>query len=183
VLRVYEENARVVAAGTQLLEIGDVSELELVIDILSIDAVRVQPGTDVLVEHWGGEQALLARVRLVEPAAFTKISALGVEEQRVNVIADLVQPPPTLGDGYRVEARIVVWQAEDVLQVPVSALSRCADAWCVFVVVNGAARRRQVAVGQRNGFAAEVRSGLRDGEAVILHPSEHIDDGSRVQPW
>jgi HlyD family secretion protein len=183
VLRVYEEHARMVPAGTPLVEIGDLAALELVIDILSTDAVRVQSGATVRVEHWGGEQNLLARVRRVEPAAFTKISALGVEEQRVNVIADFVNPPGALGDGYRVEARIVVWQAEDVLQVPASALSRCADAWCVFVVANDMAQRRQVNVGQRNGFEAEILAGLRTGEAVVLHPSEHLNDGSRVRPW
>jgi HlyD family secretion protein len=183
VLRVYEEHTRVVSAGTPLLEVGDLSGLELVIDILSTDAVRVQPGATVRVEHWGGEQILSARVRRVEPAAFTKISALGVEEQRVNVIADFVNPPQVLGDGYRVEASIVVWQAEAVLRVPVSALSRCAEAWCVYVVVNNTAQRRQVTVGQRNGFEAEIHQGLHEGEAVILHPSEHIDHGSRVQPW
>jgi HlyD family secretion protein len=183
VLRVYEENTRVVSAGMPLLEIGDLGALEVVIDILSTDAVRVQPGAMVRIEHWGGESTLPAQVRRVEPAAFTKISALGVEEQRVNVIADLVHPPPNLGDGFRVEARIVVWQAEEVLRVPASALSRCAGAWCVFVVSNNTAYRRQVTVGQRNGFEAEIRAGLRDGEAVVLHPSEHIEDGTRVQPW
>jgi HlyD family secretion protein len=128
-------------------------------------------------------QTLLARVRRIEPAAFTKISTLWVEEQRVNVIADFVDSPGALGDGYRVEARIVVWQAEEVLRLPASALARCADVWCVYVVINGAARHRRVEVGQRNGFEAEIRAGLLENEAVMLHSSEHINDGSRGQPW
>lgn len=182
VLRVLEEHERVVAAGTPLLELGNLSEIELVVDVLSTDAVKVQPGAIVLIEHWGGDQTLQARVRRVEPAAFTKISALGVEEQRVNVIADFSQMPVLLGDGYRVEAHIVVWEGEAVLKVPVSALFRCADAWCVFTVVDGRARRQQVAIGQRSGFEAKVRHGLTAGNVVIVHPTEQVADGKRVRP-
>jgi HlyD family secretion protein len=181
VLRVLQESARYVEAGTQLLELGDASTLELVIDVLSTDAVKVQPGAPILIEQWGGDEALQAKVRYVEPAAFTEVSALGVEEQRVNVIADFVNAPMTLGDGYRVEAQIVVWEGQDVLKVPVSALSRCdEESWCVFVVDDGKAEQRQVAIGHRSTIAAEVQQGLTEGESVILYPTEQIDEGKRI---
>jgi HlyD family secretion protein len=182
VLRVLEENERVVSAGTPLLELGDLTQLELVIDILSTDAVKVQPGTTVLIEHWGGHDPLHARVRLVEPSAYTKVSALGVEEQRVNVIAGFVDLPVPLGDGYRVEARMVVWENPAALKVPLSALFRCQGAWCVFTVANNRAQHRQVEIGQRSDFEAEVRQGLKEGDRVILHPTERIGDGKRVRP-
>ena len=136
VLRVREESERVVSVGTPLLEIGDPTALEIVIDILSGDAVPVRPDAPVLIEDWGGDHPLLGRVRLVEPSGFTKVSALGVEEQRVNVVADFVDKPGTMGDGYRVEARIVVWKSDDVLKIPSSALFRRRSAWNVFVVVD-----------------------------------------------
>jgi len=182
VLRVLEESERIIAAGTPLLEIGDPDSLELVIDVLSTDAVRIHPGARVLVEEWGGDGALEARVRRVEPSGFTKVSALGVEEQRVNVIADLAEPNPALGDGYRFEARIVVWEGPDVLQVPASALFRQAGAWSVFVVDGTRARRRDVTIGQRGGFAAEIREGLSPGETVVLYPSDRLADGVRIRP-
>jgi HlyD family secretion protein len=182
VLRVLEEHERMVAAGTPLLELGNLSEIELVVDVLSTDAVKVQPGATVLVEHWGGDRTLQARVRRVEPAAYTKISALGVEEQRVNVIADFSQMPVPLGAGYRVEARIVVWEGAAVLKVPVSALFRCADAWCVFMVTGGKAQRQQVAIGQRSGLEAEVRHGLQASDVVLVHPTEQVADGKRIRP-
>jgi HlyD family secretion protein len=181
VLRVLEESERIIAAGTPLLEIGDPDSLELVIDVLSTDAVRIHPGARVLVEEWGGEGALEARVRRVEPSGFTKVSALGVEEQRVNVIADLAEPNRALGDGYRFEARIVVWEGPDVLQVPASALFRHGGAWSVFVVEGGRARRRDVEMGQRGGFAAEIRTGLSPGETVVLYPSDRLADGVRIR--
>lgn len=182
VLRVREESERIVTAGTPLIEIGDPKTLEIVVDVLSKDAVRIHPGAPVQVEDWGGGHALRARVRRVEPSAFTKISALGVEEQRVNVIADFVDPPTGLGDGYRLEARIVVWQGSDVLQVPTGALFRTGNAWSVFVVEGGVARRRGVEIGHRGSAAAEVVKGLQEGDAVILHPSDRLRDGSRVKP-
>ncbi|MBM3224015.1 MAG: HlyD family efflux transporter periplasmic adaptor subunit, partial [Candidatus Tectomicrobia bacterium] len=157
VLRVLQENERMVTAGTPLLEVGDVTALEILVDVLSTDAVRIQPGASVLLERWGGGHPLQARVRLIEPAAFTKISALGIEEQRVNVIADFLTPPEMLGDGYRVEARILVWESAQVLSVPASALFRCREAWCVFVAVDGKARRQLIEIGQRNDVAVEVR--------------------------
>ncbi len=181
VLRVLEESERIVPAGTGLLELGDPSSLEVVADVLSTDAVRIRPGAPFLVEDWGGPGALEARVRRVEPSAFTKVSALGVEEQRVNVIADLVEPEPTLGDGYRVEARIVVWEGEAVLQLPTSALFRRGGQWNVFVVEGGVARRREVRAGHQGRFETEIVEGLAEGEAVILHPSDRVADGVRVE--
>jgi HlyD family secretion protein len=181
VLRIPERSERVVAAGEPLLEMGNCGDLEIVADLLSSDAVKVRPGHRMLVEDWGGDSALIARVRRVEPGGFTKISALGVEEQRVNVVADFVDPPGPLGDGYRVEVRIVVWEAADVLRIPASALFRHGDAWHVFVVERGRARRRAVDVGARGTFDAEVLGGLAAGEVVIRHPSDRIDDGVRVE--
>jgi HlyD family secretion protein len=182
VLRVVEESERVVSAGAPLVELSNPSKLELVIELLSTDAVKVSPGAVVLIEGWGGPEALEARVRLIEPSAFTKVSALGIEEQRVNVVADLTTPSTALGDGYRVEGRVVVWQADNVLQVPVSALFRRGENWSVFVVENGEARLREVEAGQRTPFAAEIKSGLGESTEVIVHPSNEIQDGSRVQP-
>lgn len=181
VLRVIEESERVVAAGAPLVELSNPSKLELVIELLSTDAVKVTPGARVLIEGWGGPEALEARVRLIEPSAFTKVSALGIEEQRVNVVADLVKPSTALGDGYRVEGRIVVWQAENVLKVPVSALFRRGESWNVFVAENGQARSREVEIGQRTPFEAEITKGLEVGEQVIVHPSNQIADGARVE--
>jgi HlyD family secretion protein len=181
VLRVLEESERIVAAGTPLLEVGDPASLELVIDVLSTDAVRIHPGARVLVEDWGGDGTLEARVRRVEPSGFTKVSALGVEEQRVNVIADLAAPNPALGDGYRFEARIVVWEGPDVLQVPASALFRRAGAWNLFVVDGSRVRRHEVTVGQFGGFAAEIREGVSPGEMVVLYPSDRLADGVRIR--
>jgi HlyD family secretion protein len=181
VFRILEPSARFVTAGTPLLELGDADSLELVVDILSADAVRVEPGVPVVIDHWGGEETLEATVRYVEPSAFTEVSALGVDEQRVNVIADFTVPPPLLGDGYRVDARIVVWESADVLKVPVSALFRCDVAWCTFVAENGRAQRRKVEIGFRSDLEAVVNAGLVEGEQVILHPNEAIAPGVRIQ--
>jgi HlyD family secretion protein len=182
VLRVLEESERSVAPGTPLLEIGDPTSLEIVVDVLSTDAVRIEPGAAVLVEEWGGAGTLLARVRRVEPSGFTKVSALGVEEQRVNVVADFEDSVGGLGDGYRVEARIVVWEAAGVLKAPTSALFRSGEVWCVFAVEGGRARRREVSVGQRGPFESEILAGLEPGVALILHPSDQVDNGVRVRP-
>ena len=180
VLSVLEESERVVTAGTPLLEVSSPAKLELVIELLSTDAVKVSPGALVIVEGWGGPEPLEARVRLIEPSAFTKISALGIEEQRVNVVADLTTPSTALGDGYRIEGRVVVWSAEDVLKVPVSALFRRGDSWSLFTVENGEARLRDVDVGQRTSSDAEIKSGLDLGAQVIVHPSNQIADATRV---
>jgi len=181
VLRIPERSDRVVDAGTPLITIGDPKNLEIVIDLISTDAVKVRAGMPVLLEGWGGDKPLRARVRVVEPYGFTRISALGVEEQRVNVIADFVDPPARLGDAYRVEAKIIVWNRNDVLKVPVSSLFRYRDAWAVFVIENGHARRRVIRIGQRGSLEAEVVRGLQPGETVIRHPSNDISDGTRVK--
>lgn len=181
VLRVIEESERVVGPGAPLVELSNPSKLELVIELLSTDAVKVSPGARVLIEGWGGPEALEARVRLIEPSAFTKVSALGIEEQRVNVVADLVTPSTALGDGYRVEGRIVIWQADNVLKVPVSALFRRGESWSVFVVEDGEAQLCEVEIGQRTPFEVEIKSGLNESTKVIVHPSNEIADGTRVE--
>ncbi|HEU4452370.1 MAG TPA: efflux RND transporter periplasmic adaptor subunit [Longimicrobium sp.] len=180
VLRVMEESERMVAPGTPLVSLGDARALEIVVDVLSTDAVRIEPGMPVRVEEWGGGEPLRARVRSVSPAAFTEVSALGVEEQRVHVHADLEDPPGRLGDGYRVEARIVTWQGRGVLKVPTSALFRTGERWSVFVIDAGRARLREIEVGRRGEAEAEVRSGLRPGETVVLYPSDKVKDGVHV---
>lgn len=181
ILRIPDPSERVVAVGSPLLVIGDLGGLEIVIELLSSEAVKVAPGMPVWVEGWGGERALRAKVRRVEPYAVTKVSALGIEEKRVNVIADFVDPPGPIGDGFRITGRIVVWQADQVLKVPASALFRCAEAWCVFVVEEGRARRRAIEVGHRNLIEAEVSRGLAAGERVIRYPSNEVEDGVRVR--
>ncbi|HSP99585.1 MAG TPA: HlyD family efflux transporter periplasmic adaptor subunit [Candidatus Dormibacteraeota bacterium] len=182
VLRVPEKSERVVAPGEPLLEIGDPTALEIVVDLLSTDAVKVHPGATMLIEEWGGPAPLPARVRRVEPSGFTKVSALGVEEQRVNVIGDFTGDTGGLGDGYRVEARIVVAEADDVLLVPSSALFRRQDAWHVFAVVDGRATLRQVEIGRGTPQQTELLGGLAAGDAVVLHPSDQVADGVRVAP-
>jgi HlyD family secretion protein len=163
VLRVMQESSGVLTAGAPLLELGDPTDLEVVVDVLSSDAVRVRPGQRVLLEHWGGEEPLHAVVRLVEPSGFTKVSALGVEEQRVNVVIDFVgslSERMTLGDGFRVEARIVVWEEDETLKVPSGALFRSDGQWAVFVVAEGRAALRPVTIGMNNGLEAQVLDGL-----------------------
>ncbi len=181
VLRIMQKSALFVTSGTPLLELGDVSQLELVIDVLSTDAVKIQPGDRILIHQGTEQEPILGKVRLVEPSAFTKISALGVEEQRVNVIGDFVDSPGSLGDAYRVDVQIIVWEGKNVLQVPLSALFRCNQAWCTFVVKDGKAERHQIQVGHRSDFDAEIPQGLQVGEQVILHPTEQIDAGSPVK--
>jgi HlyD family secretion protein len=183
VLRVFEESARVVAVGAPLLELGDPADLEVVIEVLSRDGAAIAPGTPVELHHWGGEEPLRAVTRLVEPAAFTKVSALGVEEQRVNLIADIVTPPehrPRLGDGFRVEARILVWESADVLKVPAGAVFRRGAEWAVFVIEGGRARLRVVATGRSSGAETQILDGLREGEEVVLYPGDRVSDGRRV---
>jgi len=185
VLRVFEESSRVVSGGTPLVELGDPADLEVVIDVLSRDGAVILPGTRVELEQWGGGEPLLAKVRLVEPAAFTKVSALGVEEQRVNVIADLVTPAGqrfNLGDSFRVEARIVVWETADALKVPAGALFRRGAQWAVFVVSGKRARLQPVKVGRASASETQVLDGLKNGDAVILYPGDRVRDGARVKP-
>ncbi|MEM9484961.1 MAG: HlyD family efflux transporter periplasmic adaptor subunit [Cyanobacteria bacterium P01_F01_bin.116] len=191
VLRLPEASARFVSAGETLIELGDPTKLELVIDVLSTDATKISPGDTILVEKWGVPIILDAVVSHIEPAAFTEVSALGVEEQRVNVIGtfstSIIKSSSSeiltniLGDGYHIEARIVTWADDNILQAPVSALYRCDNGWCVFVIESNRAQPRQVEVMQRNMTAAAISSGLQPGEQVILHPNEQIEAGRRVK--
>ena len=184
VLRVFRESTTIVSPGDPLLELGDPLDLEVVVDVLSSDAVKIRPGAAVFLEQWGGEKPLRGTVRLVEPSGFLKVSALGVEEQRVNVVVDFQDPPEvrsTLGDGFRVEARIVVWEKSGVLKVPIGALFRRQDRWAVFVVDQGRARLQRVEVGQRGRLEAEVLKGLSENDRVIVYPSDKVHDGVRVR--
>lgn len=180
-LRVPERSERVVVAGTPILELGSPAAMEVVVDVLSTDAVQVCEGATVELDEWGGDAPLAGRVRLIEPSAFTRVSALGVDEQRVNVVIDFVDRPGTLGDGFRVEARIVTWEGADVLTVPASALFREGDRWNVFIVREGRARLQSVIVGHRTPAAVEIVRGLEQGEQVVLFPSDRIRDGVRIR--
>jgi len=183
VLRVLHESAGVVLAGQPLIEVGDPRELEIVTDLLSADAVRIEPEQRVLIEEWGGDQALEGRVRRIEPYGFTKVSALGIEEQRVNVVIDFVSPAERwhrLGHGYRVEVRIVLLEKQDVVKVPLTALFRNGESWSVFVEENGFARRRGVERGSISGLEAEILGGLEVGERIVLYPSDRVMDGARI---
>ena len=184
ILRVMQESEAAVQPGSPVLEVGDVANLEVVADLLSADAVLVRPGHRAEIDRWGGDDVLSARVRVVEPAAFTRVSALGIEEQRVNVLLDLdpdVAIPPALGDGFRVEARIVIWEGEDVLRVPASAVFRDGDRWYAFRIREGRAQRVEVEVGRRSDADAQVLSGLEEDDGVVLYPGERIEDGVRVE--
>ncbi len=184
ILRVMQESARTVPAGMPLLEVGDPADLEIRIEVLSRDGVGIAPGARVRLDQWGGDTPLEARVRLVEPSAFTKVSALGVEEQRVNVIADFIDPVEkraALGDGFRVEARIVRSSAEDVLRVPAGALFQRDGRWQTFVIEGSRARLRAVETGLSNGVETEIRSGLQSGDRVVIYPGDRIAEGSRVR--
>jgi HlyD family secretion protein len=185
VLRVLQESEAPVALGAPLLEVGDPTDIEVVVDFLTTDAVRIHPGDVAWIEDWGGDKPLPGRVRLVEPSGFTKVSALGVDEQRTNVVIDFVAPPaarPTLADGYRVDARVVVAALDDAVIIPVGALFRDKDDWTVFAVVNGVARRRTVVLSQRGATSAAVQQGLDPGDMVILFPTDAVAEGARVRP-
>ncbi len=183
VLRIVNESERVVAAGDLLVEIGDPADLEIVVDFLSTDAVRIDSGQRVLIERWGLDHTIAGRVRRVEPYGFTKVSALGIEEQRVNVVIDFTSPRDEwrrLGHGYQVEARVVLWEGNDVVTVPLTALFRDGDEWALFVDQGGRALLRRVKVGHRNSIDAEIVEGLASGEQVVLHPSDRVVDGVRI---
>jgi HlyD family secretion protein len=185
VLKVHHESEGTVNSGDPLIDIGDPGALEVKVEVLSEDAVKIKPGMAVLFERWGGNANLSGRVRVVEPAGFTKISSLGVEEQRTLIIADITAPPESwqrLGDGYRVEARFVIWEGKNVLQVPASSLFRKGDGWEVFVIRDGKARLQRVQAGHRTGLAAEIVSGISEGAEVITHPDDSINEGTRVKP-
>jgi HlyD family secretion protein len=182
VLRVLTESEKVVQAGTPLLEIGDPTDLEIVADVLSRDAVQIKPGAEAVIDSWGGPP-LPATVDRVDPSAVTKVSALGIEEQRVPVVLQIAGTPEQrarLGDGFRVVVRITVWKGSNLLTIPIGALFREGADWAVYTVQNGRATLRRVTLGARNGIVAEVSSGLSEGEAVVLHPSDQLSDGIRV---
>lgn len=183
ILRVHQKSAAVLAAGTPLLEVGDPAALEGVVDLLTTDAVHVRPGTDVQLRGWGGDTVIRGKVHRVEPSAFTRPSALGVDEQRVNVIiapADPREAWSALGDGYRIEARIEIWHAEDVLKVPHGAVFRYGDGWAAFRLEDGRARRGSVQVGHRGDKEVEILAGLSEGSLVAVHPGDRVQDGVRV---
>ncbi|HXE79525.1 MAG TPA: efflux RND transporter periplasmic adaptor subunit [Vicinamibacterales bacterium] len=183
-LREIQESETVVQPGQPLVEIGDLQRMEIVSDLLSTDAVKVRPGQRVIIDQWGGDRPLAGRVRLVEPSGFMKISALGVEEQRVNVIIDFDDPAEAakyLGDNYRVEVRIVIWEAEDVLKVPVSSLFRAGGGWAVYRVEDDTAYRRPVEIGRQNTLEAQVTSGLAEGDRIVVYPSDDVADGVAIR--
>ena len=185
VLHVWEESTRVVSAGTALLDVGDPTDLEAIIEVLSRDGAAIASGAKVELEQWGGGEPLAGRVRLVEPAAFLKISALGVEEQRVNVVVDLITPYEqrrNLGDNFRVEARIIIWEADQALKVPAGALFRRGQNWGAFVLAGGRAELRRVAVGRSSGSEMQILDGLKEGEEVILYPGDRVHERERVKP-
>jgi HlyD family secretion protein len=184
VLRVFQESSAVVMPGTSLVQLGDPTDLEVEIDVLSRDAAKIRTGNLVLFEHWGGAAPLHGRVRVIEPSGFTKISTLGVEEQRVWIICDIEETPaqrPNIADGFRVEARIVIDEAQNALRVPTSSLFRAGDDPAVFRVVEGVVHTQKVKVGRQNGLEAEILEGLSEGDQVVLHPSDQVDNGVKVK--
>lgn len=185
VLNIHRRSEGVVASGELLIDIGDPALLEVMVEVLSSNAVKIMPGMPVLFERWGGEPVLSGKVRIVEPTGFTKISALGIEEQRVLVIADITSPPEKwrmlLGDGFRMDVRFIIWKGKDILQIPAGALFRKMEDWAVFVVKNNMAYQRRVEIGHRTGLFAEIISGIDEGEKVIVHPDERLRDGVRVR--
>jgi HlyD family secretion protein len=184
VLAVPHESEGVVQPGQPLVEIGNPASLEVLVEVLSTAAVKIRPGARVLLDRWGGPGTLQGRVRVVEPAGFTKVSALGVEEQRVRVLVDIVSPAGdwnSLGDGYRVEAAFVLWEGDDLLLAPTSALFRKGEGWALYAEEHGRARLREVEVGQRTGLQTQIVGGLKAGDRVIAHPDEKIEEGTRVK--
>lgn len=184
VFRIYRESEGAVNIGEPLMDIGNSRDLEVRVEVLSSDAVKIKQGTQVLFKRWGNDEPLTGKVTLVEPAGFTKISSLGVEEQRVLVIVDITSPPEqwrVLGDGFRMETHFIIWEGENILQIPASALFRLGDKWAVFVAEGGKAQKRVVEIGQRNGLAAEILSGLKESEQVLAYPDDTIGDGTKVK--
>ena len=183
ILQITDRSERVVREGDVLMKIGNPKDLEIVVDYLSMDAVKIEAGQPVIIDNWGGEHPLEGRVRLVEPFGFLKISALGIEEQRVNVIVDFAGEDgwERLGHGYQVETRVVLWREDGVLAVPLTALFRDGDAWAMFVEEDGRAVLRHVEVGQKNGVFAQIREGIAAGERVVMHPSDRVSDGTRIR--
>jgi HlyD family secretion protein len=185
VLHVFQESSRAVMQGTPLLEIGDPADLEVIVEMLSRDGAAIAAGARVALEQWGGPVPLEGKVRLVEPAAFTKYSALGVEEQRVNVVVDITSPRDSwrsLGDNFRVEARVITWESASALKLPVSGLFRQGNSWAAYVVRGGQAKLVPVQAGKSSGAEIQVTEGLTEGDEVILYPGDRIKDGQRVKP-
>jgi HlyD family secretion protein len=182
ILNITDRSERVVREGDMLMQIGNPGDLEIVVDYLSMDAVRIEPGQRVIIDNWGGPAPLAGRVRTVEPFGFLKVSALGIEEQRVNVIVDFAgdEGRERLGHGYQVETRVVLWEGDGVLAVPLTALFRDGDAWALFVEEDGRARLRHVETGQRSGIVAEILSGIEAGDRVVAHPSDRVQNGTRI---
>jgi HlyD family secretion protein len=183
IIRVIRESEGLLNSGEPLVEIGNANALEVVVEVLSPDAVKIAPGTRVLLSRWGGETPLEARVRVIEPGGFTKLSALGVEEQRVRVVADIISPESEwsrLGDGYRVEAAFVLWESDQALRIPANSIFRHGDDWAVFAIEGGLARRKRVKIDHRNGLLAEIESGLNEGDEVVAHPDDTVKDGVPV---
>ena len=180
VLKIFEKSERYLAVGTPLLEIGDPSNIEIVVDVLSTDAVRIRPGSRLLIDDTDSGEPIRAQVRTIEPQAATKISALGVEEKRVDVVADFIDQKPAFGDNYRLDVRIVVWKGDDVLSIPSSALFRMGEDWNVFVVEGWRAYLRKVEIGHRSRTDTQITDGLSEGETVVLHPPNLLTDGARV---
>lgn len=185
VLRILHKSESIVPVGTALVEIGDTADLEVKIEMLSTNAVRVKVGDQALIKRWGGSEDIRAQVRIIEPSGFTKVSALGVEEQRVNVILSFTDPIEkwqALGDSFRVEAAIIIDHADDVIKVPLSAIFRQNEIWSVFKVVDGTVELQAVTVGRRNDRFAEIQQGLEMGDQIITHPGNNVEDGVNVEP-
>ncbi len=182
ILKVLARSEQPVAQGAPILEIGDPSKLEVVVDLLSSDTPRIKPGSRAIISDWGGDTDIAATVRRIDPAAFTKVSSLGIEEQRVNVILDLDAVEPALGHGYRVLASLVIWSADDVLKIPIGALFRSGGEWAAFAVKDGKAELRKIAIGQINDEFAQIAGGLDEGDTVILYPNDVLQSGSLVEP-
>ncbi len=178
VLRIFEKSERILQAGTPIIEVGNPNTVEIVIDVLSTEAAQIHAGSAALILNESSAEPTKARVRIVEPQAFTKVSALGVEEQRVNIVTEFLTKEINFGDNYRVDVRIIVWQSNDVLKIPSSALFRNGEKWNVFVLESGKARRREVKIGHQNSSESEVLEGLTEGETVILHPPNQLADGA-----
>ena len=184
ILKILHKSEGVVNAGEPLAEIGDPSDLEIVTDLLSADAVKVEPGLRVLIDNWGGDEILEGIVRRIEPFGFTKISALGIEEQRVNVIIDFTSPKEKwsrIAHGFQVDVRIVLWEGKDVLKIPLTALFRDGDQWAVFADNGGNAKKRDVKIGRRTGLEAEILDGVEAGDRILVHPSDKITDGVGIE--
>lgn len=184
VFRIYRESEGAVNIGEPLIDTGDAGNLEVRVEVLSSDAVKIKKGTQVLFKRWGNDEPLTGRVRLIEPAGFTKVSSLGVEEQRVLVLADITSPREkwhVLGDGFRMEAHFIIWEDENILQIPASALFRSGKDWAVFVADNGRARKRVVEIGQRSSLAAQIFSGLKESEQIIAYPDDSISEGTKIK--